>query len=412
MDKLKTYIYCIQSKANSKGEAPVRIRISVNGETINLASGVNINIAFWDYKKAKVKSKHPKASLLNKEIKEFEERIIKIWEDLKYQEDIISVQKIKSLIRNQSVLKMTLVFLINFHIGYIRERVGKQYSISSLKQFVTMKNKIERFLPENYACNDISLERINYEFVTRFEAFLSGIDKNSINTTTKYIKRLRTVLNVAFKNDWIKADPFARYRGKTEPSNRQFLNLQELERIENLDLIANTRLDMVRDVFMFMSYTGLSYCDIFRLNKENISIGINGKRFIRIERGKTKRLCEIPIFDKTALIIEKYQSNPICINQNVLLPVISNQKTNFHLKDIANKAKIEKPLTCHIARHSFATLSLENQVPIETVSKVLGHSSIRTTQIYGKITNSKIEFDYQKMAIVFGSSIPKEKKVG
>lgn len=215
MDKLKTYIYCITSKANSKGESPIRIRISVNGEYINLSSGVFINIEFWDKKKAKVKAKHPKASHLNKEIREFEEKILKIWEDLKYQGDLISVQKIKELLQNKSQMKMGLIKLIDFHIEYIKERLGKQYSLSTLKQFGTLKNKIEKFLPTIYACNDIDIEKLNYEFITRFEAYLSGVDKNSINTTSKYVTRLRTAINGAIKNEWLKVDPFAKYKGKT-----------------------------------------------------------------------------------------------------------------------------------------------------------------------------------------------------
>jgi len=182
MDKLKTYIYCILSKVNSKGEAPVRIRIAINGETINLSSGVYVNILFWDKKKAKVKSKHPQASQLNKEIKSLEDQIYKIWEDLKYNNEVISVQKIKNLLRNKATLKITLLFLIDFHINYIEIRVGKQYSSNTLKQFRTLKSKIKRFLLEIYSATDIDIEKLNYEFITRFEAFLSSKDHNSVNT--------------------------------------------------------------------------------------------------------------------------------------------------------------------------------------------------------------------------------------
>lgn len=408
MDKLKTYTYCIPSKINSKGEAPIRVRISVNGEFINLSTGLYINKDFWDKKKAKVKSKHPKASHLNKQIRELEEQIYKIWEDLKYQGELISVQRVKELLRNKSKIKMGLIQLIDFQIDYIKQRLDKQYSLSTLKQFGTLKNKIEKFLSIKYACNDLDIEKLNYEFITRFEAYLTSVDKNSMNTTSKYVTRLRTVINVAIKNQWLKVDPFAKYKGKNAPSNRQFLTSEELARIEKLDLTESLKLEMVRDTFMFMSYTGLSYCDMESLKKDNIVIGINGMEFLTIERGKTKQRCTIPLFEKSKHLITKYQAHPICLNKNRLFPVISNQKTNFYLKEIGEKAGVSKPLTCHIARHSFATISLENQVPMETLSKVLGHSSIRTTQIYGKITNTKIEFDYQNMANMFGKSSTNE----
>ena len=412
MDKLKTYTYCIESKKNSKGLAPIRIRVSVNRKAVNLTTGVQIDAIFWDKKKAKVKCKHPKCSQLNKEIKELEDKIQGIWEDLKYRGETISALKIKNILRNESTTRITLLYIIKYHIAYIKERVGTRYSSSTLKQFETLKNKIERFLIKSYSCNDLDIERVNYEFITRFEAFLSTVDENSINTTNKYLKRLKVVINAAIKNEWITSDPFIRYRGKTEPTNRQYLSFEEIKEIEKLDLKENERLDMVRDSFLFMAYTGLAYCDLLRVNKNNIIIGLSGKKFIRIERGKTKQICEIPIFDKTVALIEKYKSNPICINKNVLIPVISNQKTNFYLKEIAEKAKIQKPITCHIGRYCFATLSLEMKVPIETVSKVLGHSSIKTTQIYGKITRAKIESDYENMAQIFGENNHVEKKVG
>ena len=156
-----------------------------------------------------------------------------------------------------------------------------------------------------------------------------------------------------------------------------------------------------------MAYTGLSYCDLKKLTSNNIIT--EERKFLRIERGKTKQQCEIPLFEKSEKLIEKYSNNLYCKNRNVLFPVLSNQKMNQKLKSIAKELKLTKPLTCHIARHTFATISLELGVPIETLSKVLAHSNIKTTQIYGKITQAKIEKDYSVMANTFGRF---EKKVG
>lgn len=411
MDKLRTYIYCIDSKKNSKGEAPIRIRVSYNGETINLSSGVSIESILWDKKKAKVKAKHPRASSLNTEIQEFHNKILNICDEWKYQKETISVLKIKNFLHNKSESKLSLIFLIENHIENIKNRIGKGYSLNTWKQYKTLKSKVSRFLKEYYSCSDIPLDKIRYEFITHFEAFLTTVDNNSINTVAKYIKRLRTALNGAIKNEWLKNDPFIKYKGKSQQTNRQFLNQAELKLIQELDLTGLERLAIVRDIFLFMAYTGLSYCDMLRVNNDNIIHSINGKRLIRIERGKNFKPCEILILGKAEDLIKKYSRHPYCINKNVLMPVLSNQKMNKHLKSIAIKVKLTKPLTCHIARHTFATISLENSVPIETVSKVLGHSSLRTTQIYGKITMSKIEHDYQKMDQVFGNQIIPEIKL-
>jgi site-specific recombinase XerD len=158
-------------------------------------------------------------------------------------------------------------------------------------------------------------------------------------------------------------------------------------------------LERVRDVFIFICYTGVSYSDLAALKTDNIVHGIDGAKFIRVERNKTREVCNIPLLPRSEQILVKYSNCPISQNKGILLPVISNQKMNDYLKLIAQKAKITKAVSCHIGRHSFATLSLEMGVPMETVSKVLGHRSIKTTQIYGKITNSKIAKDYSQFYV-------------
>jgi len=406
MYRLKIFTYCIPSKINSKGLAPVRLRIQIHNETINLATGVSIDPEYWDKKKGKIKLKHPRASNLNSQIKEFETKVYQCYDSCIFNNEDISASKIKNLLQGKTTSDITLSFLIDYHINNLESKVPVQYSISTLKQFQTLKNKLLKFLNDSYSLTDISLNQINYRFITQFEAFNLTVEKNSTNTTSKYMKRLRTLLNVALRQDWINATPFSKYKGKTEPSNRQYLSQKELLQIEEFKS-NDLSLETVRDGFLFMAYTGLSYCDLKKLTSNNIIT--EERKFLRIERGKTKQQCEIPLFEKSEKLIEKYSNNLYCKNRNVLFPVLSNQKMNQKLKSIAKELKLTKPLTCHIARHTFATISLELGVPIETLSKVLAHSNIKTTQIYGKITQAKIEKDYSVMANTFGRF---EKKVG
>lgn len=409
MNKLKIFTYCIPSKKNSKGLAPVRLRIQIHNEAVNLATGVSIDPEYWDKKKGKIKLKHPRASNLNSQIKEFETKVYQCYDSCVFNNEDISASKIKNLLQGKTTSDITLSFLIDYHINSLESRIPVQYSTSTLKQFQTLRNKLLKFLNDYYSFSDISLTQINYKFITQFEAFNLTIEKNSINTTNKYMKRLRTLLNVALKQDWISTNPYTKYKGKTEPSNRQFLSQKELLQIEEFKS-NDLSLEAVRDGFLFMAYTGLSYCDLKKLTLDNIITEEN--KFLRIERGKTKQRCEIPLFEKSEKLIEKYSNNLYCKNRNVLFPVLSNQKMNQKLKSIAKELKITKPLTCHIARHTFATISLELGVPIETLSKVLAHSNIKTTQIYGKITQAKIEKDYSVMAKTFGRLETVEKKVG
>lgn len=399
MNKIKIFTYCIPSKKNSKGLAPVRLRIQIHNQTVNLATGVSIDPEYWDKKKGKVKLKYPRASNLNSQIKDFETKVYQCYDSCVFNNEDISASKIKSLLKGKTKSDITLLFLIDYHINSLESRIPVQYSISTLKQFQTLRNKLLKFLKDSYSSSDISLNQINYRFITQFEAFNLTVEKNSINTTNKYIKRLRTLLNVALKQDWINTNPFTRYKGKTEPSNRQYLSQKELFLVEEFRS-NNLSIESVRDGFLFMAYTGLSYCDLKKLTPNDIIT--EETKFLRIERGKTKQQCEIPLFEKAEKLIEKYSNNLYCKNRNVLFPVLSNQKMNQKLKSIAKDLKLTKPLTCHIARHTFATISLELGVPIETLSKVLAHSNIKTTQIYGKITQAKIEKDYSVMANTFG----------
>lgn len=410
MYKLKIFTYCIPSKRNSKGLAPIRLRIQIHNQTVNLATGVSIEPEFWDKKKGKVKIKHPRSSSLNSQIKEFENKVFQCYDSCVFNNEEVSALKIKQLLKGEANSDVTLSFLIDYHITNLESRIPVQYSLSTLKQFQTLRNKLFKFLNDSRSLMDIPLKQINYSFITQFEAYNLTIEKNSINTTNKYIKRFRTLISVAVKQEWIKSDPFVKYKGKTEPANRQYLTQEELNLIEQFTT-NDSRLESVKDSFLFMAYTGLSYCDLKKLTIDNVVIREN--KFLRVERGKTKKRCEIPLFEKSIKIIEKYKTNLYCKNRNVLLPVLSNQKMNQKLKIIANKLKLTKPLTCHIARqHTFATISLELGVPIETLSKVLAHSNIKTTQIYGKITQAKIEKDYSAMANTFGRFEILEKKVG
>lgn len=215
MYRLKIFTYCIPSKMNSKGLAPVRLRIQIHNETINLATGVSIDPEYWDKKKGKIKLKHPRASNLNSQIKEFETKVYQCYDSCIFNNEDISASKIKNLLQGKTTSDITLSFLIDYHINNLESKVPVQYSISTLKQFQTLKNKLLKFLNDSYSLTDISLNQINYRFITQFEAFNLTVEKNSTNTTSKYMKRLRTLLNVALRQDWINATPFSKYKGKT-----------------------------------------------------------------------------------------------------------------------------------------------------------------------------------------------------
>ncbi len=394
MRQLKINIYQFRSKMNSKSESPIYLRIIYNCRYIQLSSGIYLKADYWDAKKSKIKSKHQDCVRLNRSIDELRQKVFSIFDELNRQNKV-SLETIKMLMSNKQESMNSLINIIDFHNQRIREKLNKGYAHSTYRHYISLKNIIRSFLKDVYKKEDILLSDLNNAFITKFEHFLATKKKNHINTVAKKIVRLRTIINLGIKNDWITKDPFKNFSIETIPANRQYLTEDEIKAIKDVELSDSEYLTRVRDMFIFICYTGLSYSDLQKLNSNDIINDIGGQRIICISRTKTFSACRIPLLPLASHIIEKYINHPLAQNRGSLLPIISNQKMNEYLKIIARKAGITKKLSCHIGRHSFATLSLERGVPIETLSSVLGHRSIKTTQIYGKITNTKTINDYR-----------------
>jgi integrase len=213
----------------------------------------------------------------------------------------------------------------------------------------------------------------------------------------KYIKNFKKIIRIALANAWITQDPFSNYKMKLKKVDRDFLNEEELKTLTNT-IFSIERLEQVRDTFLFSCFTGLAHSDLKRLTPDNIKLGTDNNLWIMINRKKTNGSSHIPILPVTNMLIEKYKEHPYCVDKGVLLPVLSNQKMNAYLKEIADICGISKNLTSHIARHTFATtVTLNNDVPIETVSKMLGHSSINMTKIYARLLDKKVGRDMQHL---------------
>lgn len=240
---------------------------------------------------------------------------------------------------------------------------------------------------------ELTIFLVGYEYYLRSEKACSGI------SAAKYIKHLRKIVNLCLAHGWITTNPFKFYKTNAKPKEKSYLNREELTRIEgkNLDI---PRLQHVRDIFVFCCYTGLSYSDVTKLCRDNIEVGIDNRFWIKIRRQKTNAMSSIPILPKAFEILESYRDYPPCESNGIMLPILSNQKMNSYLKEIADLCGIKKELTFHIARHTFATtITLSNGVPIETVSKMLGHLDIRTTQHYAKLLDNRISKDMENLEI-------------
>ncbi len=264
---------------------------------------------------------------------------------------------------------------------------------------------MERFLKNKFKLSDIYLVQINYKFITYFEYFLRNyqpLDHQKPignNGVMKHWERFRKMINLGFRLGWITQNPFDSYKLSFLKVDRGFLTEKELNAIENKKLKVE-RLQIVRDVFIFSCYTDLSYIDAINLRTDEINLGIDGQYWIFSRRQKTDTKLRIPLLPKALEIFKRYRKLPKSASKDKVFPLISNQKLNSYLKEIADLCEINKNLIFHLARHTFATtVTLSNGVPIETVSQVLGHKSISTTQIYAKVLEKKISEDVGKLKL-------------
>ncbi|OFX49611.1 MAG: hypothetical protein A2046_05965 [Bacteroidetes bacterium GWA2_30_7] len=382
-------IWLNKSKKNSKNLAPIYGRITVNGKRAEIALKLFIEIERWDSTKGRARGNKEDSRLINITIENFLNKARRVYEQLTTENAFISAENIKNIILGANKKKIMLLEAFDIHLKDIESKINIDYVRGTYNKYNNSMNHLKSFIKEFYKRNDLELLELDYSFISKFDFFLKVKLKNSQNSTYKHIQRLRKIINLAVLNDWLEKDPFNKFIIKQESRERGFLSSEELEMI-NSKYFFNKRLENIKDIFMFSCYTGFAYIDIYNLTEDNIFLGIDGEKWIKINRQKTGTPSSVPLLPKALEIIEKYKN----ISSEKLLPVISNQRTNSYLKEIADLCGIKKILTFHMARHTFATtVTLTNGVPIETVSKMLGHKSIKTTQIYSKVVEQKVSYD-------------------
>ncbi|MET0637832.1 MAG: site-specific integrase [Chitinophagaceae bacterium] len=241
--------------------------------------------------------------------------------------------------------------------------------------------------------SDILLFDLRIGFIENFQFYLKAEKALSINSSGKHVKNLKKIVRDCVDKDWLDKDPFWRYKVKHTDPKVPHLSAEELQRIEQ-KVIPMPRLALVRDIFLFSCYSGFAYADVAALKQEHIKIGVNGKRWLIKPRQKTGIIELVPIFPPVESILTKYNGHSKWEKPGMLLPVPSNQKVNAYLKELGDLCSIPFNLTFHMARHTFAsTVALDNGVPIDSVSKMLGHRSIKTTQIYARVSQEKVAAD-------------------
>ena len=305
----------------------------------------------------------------------------------------ITSEAIKNSMLGIEEKQRTIVAIFQYHNKQVKALVGKEFAAGTLERYETVLKLLQLFLEFQYKVKDMPITQINHKFITDFEFYLKTERSNCHNTAIKYIKNFKKIVRIAMSNGWIDKDPFVNFKATIKDVEREFLTEEEIQNVISKDLHIG-RLDQVRDIFIFCCFTGLAYADVKKLSNDDLVIGIDGSKWIKTNRTKTDVRSNIPLLPTPLAILEKYKDHPEASHANKLLPVLSNQKMNAYLKEISTLCEIDKNFSTHLARHTFATtVTLTNGVSLESVSKMLGHKSIKTTQHYAKIVDRKVSDD-------------------
>ncbi len=385
------------------GEAPIMVRITVDGKRAELSTGKKILPEKWNVNSGRMKGTSEESRIFNRHLTKMQMDIEKVFDRLEEADQYISAQTIKSIYLGKNVKQHSLLELFRYHNDQIKAQIGKDYSKGTLLRYETTLKHTREFIKYHYKRDDFTLNELKYEFITEFEFYLKSVKQVSHNTVMRYLKHFKKIILIALKNEWIDRDPFARFKVTMKDVNKGYLTKEELQSLYAREFEME-RLEHVRDIFLFCCYTGLSYADVRKLTPDHISKGLDGEVWIFVDRTKTGSSSNVPLLPVAHEILEKYKDHPITRNTGYVLPVISNQKMNAYLKEIAALCGINKTITFHMSRHTFATtVTLSNGVSIETVSSMLGHKNMKTTQVYAKVVQEKVSQDMKKLKSILGT---------
>jgi integrase len=380
-----------------KGFHAIYVRIVVNGSRCELALKQVIDKNDWNTEKGAARPKTPALKQLNTYLEEVRAKLVSNYQQLDLSGDYMTGEMLKNAYLGKTAAgeeKMTLSRLVAQHNEMMRQTLEP----GTMKNYKSTAIYLRNYMSLKYDAGDIYLKDLSYQFISGFDFYIRNNplkegDPCTNNGTMKHLERLKKMVTWAYTNEWLEKDPFMAYKLRFKRHEMEFLDKDDLARIESRAL-ENPMLQRVRDLFIFSCYTGLAYIDLVRLRPTNIMAGADGMHWIKTSRKKTEIPVNVPLLKSAVAILQKFRADENAAKLETLFPWVSNQEMNRSLKLIGEICEIKKPLTFHLARHTFATtVTLLNGVPIETISKLLGHTKLATTMIYAHVMQSKIGMD-------------------
>ncbi|MBV5281113.1 MAG: site-specific integrase [Paludibacter sp.] len=391
----KVLFYVKRNAIRKDGKMPIVARITVDGHVAQFNTKLEIQPDNWSVKMGKAIGQSSDSKKLNALLNEINASVHKNYHELRHRDNYVTAEKVKNEFLGISDNFETLLDIFQKHNEDTLKLVGISKSAATYQKYEVTRKHLQKFLLLKYKLADISLKEIKHMFLCDFEIYLMTTAGCNANTTAKFMQFFKRIILIARNNGLITIDPFANYKIRLAKVDRGYLPQEDIEKLLKKQF-STKRLELVRDIFVFSCFTGLAYIDVKNLTDKSVRTSFDGKLWIMTKRQKTNVQSNILLLDVPKMILEKYKGKS---PDNKLLPILSNQKMNAYLKEIGDLCEIDKELTFHLARHTFATtVTLAKGVPIETVSKMLGHTNIKTTQIYARITDSKISNDMQELA--------------
>lgn len=397
MNNVKVSFLLRTNKVNSDGKCPIYLRLTVNQRRAEISTKKYVNPTKWKPQAQRVKGNTPDANSMNSYLEQFKRKALEAETKLLKEGSIITAKKLKEVLVGKAEQEVELFEFFEKHNSEMLELLGKDYTKATHTRYTTCLSHLKDFVKLHYDQNYFLMKSIDLAFIQSFEHYLKTKNNScSHNTALKYISQFKKIVRRALALDLILKNPFRSYNQSLRTVDPKYLAFDELKLLQEKTLEID-RVDRVRNIFLFSCYTGLSYSDVEKLKKSDIESDSKGDKWLVVNRQKTKEASYIYLLKYPLTIIEKYKDDPETGDGN-LLPLISNQKMNAYLKEIAAICGISKNLTFHMARHTFATtVALENGVSESSVQKILGHKDPRSTKHYARVTKRKVGNEMRKL---------------
>ena len=397
--------YINRTRERKNGECPVMLRININGDRVALQVHRFIKPEDWDPARYVMKGRTEEARAFNNYLEAVRLKAHKKYNELLSYTDDVTPQMLRDAILGVNTAKTRQIIDIwEGHVSNLKKLIGKENSYATYQKYNTAKNHFQAFLQKHYHVEDVSIKAVDYQMIHQYGIYLKTEKGCSHNTAIKFLQNLKTITSISIRSGWLVKDPFNGISLSLKEVDRPYLTFEELERLIEFNSVFD-RLNRVRDFFVFSCYTGLAYIDVKKLKRSEIEGHDEMGFWIRTRRQKTGGRANIPLLEIPMSIIRNYCQLELLDAEDPILPILSNQKMNAYLKELADLCNIQKQLSYHVARHTFATtVTMMNGVPIETVSKMLGHKNIHSTQHYARIVDKKVGDDMKLLAAKLNGS--------